>query len=237
MIFKNQLKPISIFTKMILKPNFLNSVPNSSKKIPCGFLVNAFSCTKLNFQMKSMRFMLNNIIFVSLFFLLGCALNGVIKLPNPALISSDVVIVDKRSDYTKKPSGNGYLLTLGDKNYQPDILSVLNSKFKENKPANISNVHIDLKNFSSTIHNNAGQSAVSAGAIAGATGIPMFFGVPQNSISCRIQGTINNKRFDVTKYVNYKAGLFCLTLYGDAETAKAIENCINGLVLESYKVL
>jgi hypothetical protein len=222
---------------MILKPNFLSSILDSSKKDPCGFLANAFSCIKLNFKIKPMRFMLHNIIFLSLLLLQGCALNGVIKLPNPALISSDVIIVDKRSDYSKKPSGNGYRLTLGDKNYQPDILNVLNSKFKENKPANISNVHIDLENFSSTIHNEAGQSAVSAGAIAGAIGIPMFFGIPKNSISCGIQGTINNKRFDVTKYVSYKAGLFCLTLYSDKETAKAIEDCINDLVIESYKML
>jgi hypothetical protein len=222
---------------MILKPDFLISVFNSSKKGPCGFLAEAFSCVELNVKMKPMLFGLKNIVFLFLFFLWGCALNGVIKLSNPTFISSDVVIADKRNDYTKKPSGNGYLLTLGDKNYQPDILSILNSKFKENKPANISKVYIDLKNFSSTIHNNAGQSAVSAGAITGATGIPMFFGIPKNIISCRIRGTINNKKFDVTKYVNYKAGLFCLTLYSDKETAKAIEDCINDLVLESYKVL
>ncbi len=221
---------------MILKPDFLSSILNSSKS-PCGFLADAFSCAKVNFKMKPMRFVLRNIVFLSLFFLGGCALNGVIKLPNPALVSNDIVIVDKRSDYTKSPSNDGYIITLGDKNYQPDILSILNSKFKENKPTNISKVHVNLEIFYSIISNNAGQSAVTAGAISGATGIPVYFDIPKNTISCRVRGTINNKAFDVTRYVSYKMGLFSLTVFSDKETAKAIEDCINSLVIESYKVL
>ncbi len=215
MISKNQLKKLLIFTKMTLKPNFLNLHLDFTKiKIRPTILIS------------------KGIILLSAFLLSGCLSTSIVKLPDPAFISDDIIIVDKRTDHGKAYNRDLYSITLGDKNYRPDILDILNSKFKENKPINLSKIYINLWYFSSTIHNNVRTEDLLMGALS-----PIFFGFPDNFISCKIQATINDQALYAEESVGYRPDKFAYSIIHDKKAVEAIDNCISRLVLKSYKIL
>jgi hypothetical protein len=200
---------------MILKPNLLDLHPNFTR-----------------IKIKPTILILRGIILLSAFLLSGCLSVSTVKLPDPAFISDDIIIIDKRTDYDKAYSRDFYDIKLGDKNYRPNILDILNSKFKENKPTNLSKIYINLWYFSSTIHNNVRTEDMLMGALS-----PIFFGFPDNLISCKIQGTINDQALYAEESVSYRPDIFAHSIIHDKKAVEAIDNCISHLVLKSYKIL
>jgi hypothetical protein len=199
---------------MIINPNFLGLHLNYTKiKKPVTLIL---KCS----------------ILLSAFLLNGCLSISTVKLPDPAFISDDIIIIDKRTDSNKAYKRDLYDIELGDKNYQPNILDILNSKFKENKPANLSKVYINLWYFSSTIHNNIRTEDMLMGVFS-----PIFFGPSHNSILCKIQGTINDQNLYAEESVSYRPDIAAYSIIHDKKAVEAIDNCISRLVLKSYKML
>ena len=149
--------------------------------------------------------------------------------------SDKVLITDKRNLYNKKPGHSGWEIFLGDQNYQPNILNYLAAAFQKNKPEKISsNINIVLDEFRTTIYNYAGYNGAMAGAISGATGIPVIPDHSNNMIKCQMSGMINQKEFNSEQYISYKMPLFAFTVFTDEETASAIGKCIDSLIIKIY---
>ena len=131
------------------------------------------------------------------------------------------------------------IVELGDKNFNPSILSYLMSELANQKPANIAKVDFDLSHFRIIDMFPHRMGAAQAGAVAGVMasyGITTVQEIPNESdaIVCVISGSLNGKPVKAEGVTPYNMSLASVSVRNDSHWIAAVKESLRKAVEALY---